>query len=146
VSDGLKLSRLRAGEMIAGAGGVLLLASGARSRSGWPQLPVLRGLSLVTGISAVLLVYFQARRRAPALPASLSVVVTTLGALSTTALAVRVLLAPSKRTAAGSTYRFARAYVGLCGALAIAYGGYASMRQEGGTDPAALGEIETVSI
>jgi hypothetical protein len=146
VTDGLKLSRLRAGEVIAGAGGVLLLASGARSRSGWQQLPVICWLSPITGISAVLLAYFQAKRRAPALPASLSVVVTALGILSTIALAVRVLLAPSNRLSAGSPHRLARAYLGLCGALAISCGGYASMRQEGGTDPAALGEIEALRI
>jgi hypothetical protein len=165
--NGSELSRLRAGEVIAGAGGLLLLVfmfalkwyglsapvaeghvglPGATSCTGWQELVVVRWLLLVTGICAVLLVYFQATRRAPALPAALSVIVTVLGALSTLALVVRVLIAPPALATVGSLDRSTGAYLGLLAALATAFGGFASMRQEGGTDPAELGELETIRL
>jgi hypothetical protein len=159
--------RLRAGEAIAGIGGVLLLSfmfaldwyglgaklahghaglPGETSWNGWEELPVLRWLLLVSALSAVLLAYFQATRAAPALPVALSVIVTVLGLLSTIALIVRVLIAPPALPPTGSLERLTGAYLGLFAVLAIACGGFASMRQEGGTDPAALGEIETLSL
>lgn len=166
-SPTVALSRLRAGEVIAGCGGLLLLVfmfalkwfglsqrlaqgraglPGATSWTGWQELPVLRWLLLVTGIGAVLLAYFQVTRRAPALPVALSVIVTVLGVVSTIALLIRVLLAPPSLTATGSLDRLTGAYLGLFAALAIAYGGYASMRQEAGPDLAELGEIETLRV
>jgi hypothetical protein len=166
-SNGIELSRLRAGEVIAGIGGVLLLVfvfalkwyglsmpvaeghvglPGSTSWTGWEELVVARWLLLLTGICAVLLAYFQAARRAPALPAALSVIVTVLGVLSTIALVARVLIAPPGLAAVGSLERLTGAYLGLLAALAIAFGGFASMRQEGGTDPAELGELETIRL
>jgi hypothetical protein len=127
------LARLRAGEVIAGAGGALLL--GVR-RSG--HQPVVGALLRITGASGVALTYFQATRRAPALPVALSVIVTALGGASTVAVLARSSGAvlddrqPSRMR--------------LVGALATAAGGYASMRQEGGTDLAALGELETITL
>ncbi len=162
----VELTRLRAGEVIAGIGGVLLLVfmfalewyglgpklagghaglPGATAWTGWEELPVLRWLLLVTALSAILLAYFQARRPAPALPVVLSVLVTLLGALSTISLIVRVLIAPPTLPASGALDRFSGAYLGIFAALAITCGGFVSMRQEGGTDPAAL-EIETLSL
>jgi hypothetical protein len=158
---------LRAGEVIAGCGGLLLLVfmfalkwfglserlvqghaglPGATSWTGWQELPVLRWLLLVTGICAVLLAYFQVTRRAPALPVALSVIVTVLGVVTTIALIIRVLLAPPSLAATGSLDRLTGAYLGLFAALAIAYGGYASMRQEAGPALAELGEIETLRV
>jgi hypothetical protein len=166
-SNGFELSRLRAGEVIAGIGGVLVIVfmfalkwyglsapvaeghvglPGATSWTGWQELVVVRWLLLLTAGSAVLLAYFQATRRAPALPAALSVIVTVLGALSTLALVVRVLIAPPALAAVGSLERSTGAYLGLIAALATAFGGFASMRQEGGTDPAELGELETIQL
>lgn len=163
----VELARLRVGEVVAGIGGVLLLVfmfalkwyglsaklargqaglPGATAWSGWQELPVLRWLLLASAVSGILLAYFQTARAAPALPVVLSVVVTVLGGLSTIALIVRVWVAPPALPAVGSLDRFTGAYLGLLAALAIACGGFASMRQEGGTDPAALGEIETFRI
>ena len=93
-----------------------------------------RSLSVITGISALALPYTQATRRAPALPVALSVIVTVLGGATATALARQA------RARAGG------ARVGLIGALGVAGGGYASMRQETGTDPAALGALETITL
>jgi hypothetical protein len=124
---------LRAGEVVAGVGGLLLLCSPGGRRRPLGLLPV------SAGASGVALAYFQATRRAPALPVALSVVVTVLGGASTIALLARirgVLGAHGRRGAA----------IWLVGALLTALGGFASMRQEGGTDPAALGELETITL
>ena len=166
-SDDFRISRLRTGEVIAGSGGLLLLVflfalkwyglnakltqghaglPGATSWSGWQELPVLRWLLAVTGVSAVLLAYYQAARRAPAIPAALSVVVTVLGGVSLVALIVRVLLAPPTLPAIGSLDRRTGAYLGLFATIAIAYSGFASLRQEGGAEPSQLGEIETLRV
>ena len=123
------ISRLRAGEVAAGLSGVLLLAWARR-----PEAGVLRWLSLITGISALALPYAQATRRAPALPVALSVLVTALGGVTATGLLRRVL------------FRHSATFPGLFAALGVVGGGYASMRQESGTDLAELGELETITL
>ncbi len=155
--------RLRAGEVIAGASATLLLifmfalkwyaVSGSLSETlgrglgqpttfdGWNGLQHLRWLLLVTIVAALALTYFQAARRQPAIPITLSVVVTVLGGLSALALIYRVLI----NTPASTLDQRAGAYLGLVATIGIAYGGYKSMRQEGGTDPAELG-IEKVRL
>ena len=125
----VEISRLRPGEVLSGLGGVLLLF-GAGRRHG----PVTRSLALATGACALALPYTQATRRGPALPVALSVVVTVLGGATAAALAGQV------RASAGG------APLGLVGALGVACGGYVSMRQESGTDPAALGPLETITL
>jgi hypothetical protein len=124
------ISRLRAGEIGAGLSGGALLLSWARRR----EARVLSYLSLITGISALALPYTQATRRAPALPVALSVVVTALGATTAAGLLRRVL------------FRSGATRLGLFAAVGVAAGGYASMRQEGGTDLAELGELETITL
>ena len=123
------ISRLRAGEVAAGVSGALLLVRG-RQR----EARVLRWLSLITGISALALPYAQATRRAPALPVALSVVATALGGVTTTGLLRSVC------------FRHGAALSGLFAALGVVGGGYASMRQESGTDLAELGELETITL
>ena len=54
----------------------------ATSINGWDALTDLRWLLIVTIIAALALAYFQATRRAPAIPVSLSVIVTVLGLLT----------------------------------------------------------------
>jgi hypothetical protein len=129
------LARLRAGEVVAGLGGAGLLTFTGRR-----EVPLPRWLALLTGLSGSALAYFQASRRAPALPATLSVVVTVLGGAS-----VLTLLARAAVDQRASSRR-PHAYLGFIAALATAGGGYASMRQEGGTDPAQLGELETITL
>jgi hypothetical protein len=120
--DRQALSRLRAGEIVSGVGGALLLIGRGNRR---------RPLSVITAIAALALPYTQATRRAPALPVALSVVVTLLGAATTAGVLVR----PSARSSSG-----------LVGALAVAGGGVASLRQEDGADLAAFGELETIRL
>lgn len=161
--SGLDVRRLRAGEVIAGTSAILLLifmfavkwyaVSGPLSETldrglhepttfdGWNGLHTLRWLLLVTIVAALALAYFQAAREGPGIPITLSVIVTVLGLLSTIALVYRVLI----NTPAPTLDQRAGAYLGLVATIGIAYGGFRSMREEGGTDPAVL-EIETIRL
>jgi hypothetical protein len=132
-SGAADFSRLRAGEIASGVGGVLLLGWSARRR-----VPVLRWLSLAAGASGLVLTYTQATRRAPALPVAVSVIVTVLGGATTVGLLSRVLTRRAQLSAGN--------YFGLVAAVTTAGGGFASMRQESGTDPAELGELETITL
>jgi hypothetical protein len=156
------MNRLRSGELIAGASGAALviflfalhwygvsgpfaptLAKGLHARTswtGWQGLTYVRWLLLVTALGAVALAYFQAVERAPAIPVTLSVIVTVLGGLSTLALIARVIDTPGN----GLDQRVG-VYLGLVAAIGIAYGGFRSLREESGADPRAL-EIETVTL
>jgi hypothetical protein len=158
-------SRLRRGELIAGGGAVVLLVatflmpwygvSGTFAPTlaslhqpttvdGWNGLENVRWLVLVTALAALLLVWLQVTRRAPALPASFSTVVTVLGTLTSLALLYRVLInVPGPNNLID---RKAGGFVGLVASLALAYGGYASLRREGLAADDARTEIETVSL
>jgi hypothetical protein len=122
-------SRLRRGEVLAGAGAVLLLVfllagKWAGSRSGWETLVSLRWLLAVTIAAAFGLVFVQATRPAPAVPVTMSLLVSVIGAISVLALVYRVLINPP-------AHQHAAAYLGLLSAIGLAYGGYLSMREEG---------------
>ena len=156
-------SRLRRGEVIVGASAAVLLASmfalnwyglnGAiaptasrlgqpTSWNGWNGLTHVRWLVLLTVACGLLLVFLQATRRAPALPVSMSVIVTVLGVLTVLALIYRVLI--NEPGSDNLVEQKAGAFVGLIGAVVLAYGGYLSMRQEGIASRDAPAEIETV--
>lgn len=152
----IEISRLRPGEIISGAGGVLLLVvlfavpwyavkspdGGSTTVTGWDALTTLRWLLLVTIVAALALAYFQATRPAPAIPVALSVIVTALGFLSAVALIYRVLInVPGSDSVVDARVG---AYLGLATALAILYGGYRSMRQEGISPTDAAADIETI--
>jgi cytochrome bd-type quinol oxidase subunit 2 len=129
-------SRLRPGELLAGASAVVLAilvvaakwygAGGGTggSQTGWHALTDLRWLMLVTIVATVGLVFAQATRRAPAIPVTMSLVVMLLGIVCVAALIYRVLINPPPHQQAG-------AYLGLLSAIGIAVGGYISLRQEG---------------
>lgn len=161
----LDLQRLRRGELIAGCAAIVLLVllfltpwygltstfshtaaslGSSTSVSGWNGLAHLRWLVLVTAIAAIALTYFQAACRAPAIPVSLSVIVTVLGVLTVLALIYRVLI-----NVPGPDGLFEQklgAYLGLLSALALTYGGYKSMRVEGIAPKDEVREIETVRL
>jgi prepilin signal peptidase PulO-like enzyme (type II secretory pathway) len=130
---GFDMSRLRRGELLAGAGAVLLLVfllagkwygSGADAQTGWQALTVLRWLMAVTVLAAFVLVIVQTTRRTPAIPVTMSMIVAVLGLITVLALIYRVLIDMPAHQQAG-------AYLGLLSALALAYGGFLSLRQEG---------------
>jgi hypothetical protein len=158
---GLDSSRLRRPEWIVGAGSVVLLASmlllpwyqltqsspppGPRyfvtsSVDGWHGLNHARWLIVVTVLAAFALVFFQASRRAPAIPVSFSLLTAVLGALTVLWLIYRVLISPPGGD------RKAGAIIGLLSACAITYGGYRSVRQEGIASADGPSEIPTVSL
>jgi hypothetical protein len=141
-----EFSRLRRGELIAGVSGIVLLASlllaswygssaaasvlgGSSSASGWSTLSVLRWLILIDALTAVALALSQAARRAPAIPVSLSVISTVIGALTVLALIYRVLINPPGPDNL-IDQRFG-AVVGLLAAIALVYGAFTSLRKEG---------------
>ena len=79
-----RVARLREGEGIAGlcAAALLVLMLVVHwygARTGWRSLAHLRWLAVVTIACAVALVWFQATRPAPAIPATFSMIVTVLG-------------------------------------------------------------------
>ncbi len=156
----LELGRLRRGEWIAGAAAVVLLASmfllpwyrvtsgsGASGSQflhpttvdGWQALTTIRWLMLATIVASFALVSFQASRRAPAIPVTMSLIVTVLGILTVLTLIVRVLI--DLPGLVGNVSARTGAYVGLLSAIVIACGGYVSLRQEGiapGDEPAEM--------
>jgi hypothetical protein len=129
-------SRLRRGELLAGASAVLLtifIVGGkwyrastgtGGSQTGWQALTDLRWLLLATVLAAVGLVFAQATRRAPAIPVTMSLIVMLLGIVCVVALIYRVLINPPPHQEAGAD-------LGLLSAVGIAAGGYLSLRQEG---------------
>lgn len=147
-------SRIRRGEVIASAGAVALLvlvfvlqwygprAGGAgpvASLTGWQAFTVWRWVALLTIVAALCLIVFQATRRAPALPASASVVVTALALVTAVWLGVHMLFDHPPHQRVG-------ALLGLISACGILVGGVLSLRDEGIAPRDAPTEIPTVRI
>lgn len=154
----LSISRLRRGEWIAGGASVALLiamlaftwdrktlASGGRapkhfvgaSLDGWHAFPLVRWLMLVTILCGLALVLLQAAMRAPAVPVTFSLFTMLLGGASTIALLIRALIDPPDGVRLGGV-------LGLLSASAIAYGGWLSLREEGGAPGDGPAEIPVV--
>jgi hypothetical protein len=144
-------TRLRRGELLAGAGALLLAVfllalrwygvggRGSGSLTGWQGLMHLRWLALVTILAAFWLVLAQVTRRAPALPVALSVIVSVLGLLTALWLVYRVIVNPLPHEQIG-------AVLGLISACVLAYGAYLSMREEGISPKDERTDIPTVSL
>lgn len=156
--------RLRGGEFLAGTASLALLLClllvpwygltepaqqfekslamrATATRTGWQALTDLRWLILVTALSGLALFLFQATRWAPALPSSLSVIATVLGAITTVALVWRVLISvpgtdPMVVSRSGAD-------LGLVFALALTAGGLWSLREE---DPPDLIRNEAIPV
>jgi hypothetical protein len=161
----LEVTRLRRGEWIAGISAVVLLIAlttlpwygysgslplvaprgfGFGTITGWRALTNMRWLVLVTVCTALALFYFQAARRAPAIPAVLSVLVTVLGLVTFAALLYRVAIdVPTPSYFSNLRYG---AIVGLVSAAVLTVGGFDSMRAEGIADRDGPEEIETVRL
>jgi hypothetical protein len=156
-------SRLRRGELIVGASAIVLLASMfalkwyglssaigptatklgvASSLDGWTALSRIHWLLALTIACSLGLVFVQATRRAPALPVSMSVIVLVLAILTALALLYRVVI--NEPGADNLVEQKAGAFVGLISAIALLFGSYQSLRQEGIAARDAPAEIETV--
>ena len=141
-------SRLRRGEMLAGAGAIALLALtfltkweriSGRSLNGWHAATHVRWLIVVTALLALLLTFTQAMFRAPAIPVSLSVIVTVLAPLTSLWLFYRVVIDPLP-------HQKISAVLALLSACVSAYGAYLSLRQGGISPHDAPPEIPTVPL
>lgn len=126
---GLRPARLRLGEIVTGAAAAALLAlmlavDWYGPNTGWQTLTSARWAVLVTVAAAFALVLTQASRRAPAVPVSLSVIVTVLALLTVLWLLYRVVFSPPVHERVG-------AWLGLLSACLIFAGAWISMRQEG---------------
>lgn len=151
-----RASRLRSGEIIAATAAVILLvdlfaldwystaAADAVGLSGWQALSVLRWLIAIAALSGIALGWFQATRRAPALPSSLSAITTVLATITSLALIVRVLI--SVPDLFGQTTASGGAYLGLVSALVLAGGALWSLREEDPPDPVRNEAIEIVPL
>jgi hypothetical protein len=142
---GFRASRIRRPEWIVGAGGVVLLialvlmpwysltknsqppgpiALIAVQVDGWHGLTIGHWFFLLTILLALATAFFQAQRRAPALPVTLAVFASILGGVSVVWLIIRVLIDPPGGRGIGG-------WIGLLGAAAVVYGGLQSVRLEG---------------
>jgi hypothetical protein len=159
-----EISRLRPGELIAGASAVALLVLmfavpwyGVKtplgytaatlgvptSFTGWDSLAHIRYLVLLTALGALALVYFQSTRRSPAIPTSLSIVLSAVAALTVLVLLYRVLV---NVPGPGDLNRRAGSYLGLLAAIGVCYGAYRSLRQEGVAPADGPGEAELIAL
>jgi len=147
----MELSRLRPGELIAGAGGVALLvvmffdwyAAGGQTQfqgqdfeislgfNAWEAFSITDLILALTAVSGIALAVLTASRRSPALPVALSVITTTLGALATLLVLYRILNQPGPNDFIEVKFG---AFLGFLSVLAIAAGGFRSMRDEEGED------------
>ena len=147
----MELSRLRPGEMIAGAGGVVLLvvmfldwyAAGGQTQvqgqdfeisfgfNAWQAFSVTDLILALTAATGIALAVLTASRRSPALPVALSVVTSTLGIFATLLVLYRILNQPGPNDFVEVKFG---AFLGFLAVLAIAAGGYRSMRDEEGPD------------
>ena len=145
----MRLSRLRAGEWVVTAGSVVALVSlfalpwfrkfpFAPTSDGWNGFSHGRWVLAVTIVAGLALFLFQAMRRSPAIPVTLSLFVMLLGAVSAAWLIYRLLISPPHAT------REAGGFIALASALAIAYGGWLSLHEEGIAPEDAPAEIPTV--
>ena len=138
----MELSRLRQGELVAGIGGVALLVVmfldwyavvgfGEVAANAWQAFSITDLILAITALSGIALAVLTASRRSPALPVALSVITATLGALATLLVFYRILNQPGPNDFVEVKFG---AFVGFLAVLAVAAGGYLSLRDEEGED------------
>ncbi len=150
---GLKLARLRRGERIAAVAAVLLFAfmffnwfgvevtgiggfSGSTGEGGnaWQTLDLIPLFLLISAIAALAMAGLRLAGSSAKLPVPMSALVTMLGAVSVVLILFRIVDPPTLSTYGGvpidATLRVG-IFLGLIAAGGIAYGGYATMQEEG---------------
>jgi carbon starvation protein CstA len=131
------MRRVRIGELVSGAAGVILLASmflGWYSVSGrddmltaWAAFSVVDILLAIVALLGIALALSEVIGRGPALPVALGVVTTTLALAGTLLLAYRILNQPGPNDLIGVQ---AGAYLGLVASLGIFLGAWLSLSDE----------------
>jgi multisubunit Na+/H+ antiporter MnhB subunit len=140
----LRLDRLRRGEVIAAAGGVLLLfamfldwyaaggAGGVRLRgsTAWQSFAVLDVILALVALLAILLAALAATQRSPALPVAASVVTAATGILTALLVLYRILDQPGPNELVEVKLG---AFLGFLCVLAVAAGGWDAMSEDNST-------------
>jgi hypothetical protein len=128
----MDLRRLRAGEWLAGAGGVALIVSlllpwyeAAETVSGYEALTVIDILLMLLALLALALGVLQATQDAPNKPVGAAVLTVVLGALGVLLVLFRLIDAPHD----GLEVR-AGAWIALAATVAITAGGWRSLAAE----------------
>jgi hypothetical protein len=129
------MSRLRAGEWIAGAGGLALLVTlflpwygaGPFDVSAWEAFSVLDVVLALLALVPLALVALQATRRSPALPVAFSTFTVLAGALATLLILYRIANQPGPNELVSVK---PGAWLGLLAAVAVTVGGWRSLRTE----------------
>jgi hypothetical protein len=127
----MDLRRLRVGEWITGAGGLLLLIAlfldwyGAPSETAWEAFSVLDVILAIVGLAALSVPIVTATHRVPAVPLALESLVALLGLIALILVLVRVLNLPGDADG-----REIGLWLGLIATLAIFGGGMIGMRDE----------------
>jgi carbon starvation protein CstA len=133
------MGRLRDGELIAGAGGLALLAAmflhwyGTDVRivvseaTAWQAFGVLDVVLALLALVPLALVFLQATRRSPAIPVAFSVFTALAGMLAALLILYRIVNQPGPNDAVDVQ---AGAWLGLLAALVVAVGGWRSLRVE----------------
>ncbi len=127
------LRRLRVGELVALAGAVCVVVSlflawyenSAGKLTGWETFGPGVALMVAAAAAALALAISALGERSPALPVSIAIWSTLLGAAAVIAAVVRVLARPENATRLCDG-----AWVGLAGAVAILVGSWLAMRDE----------------
>lgn len=144
------LSRLRRGEQVAAGAAVLLFIVmffdwysvsvnagqfgeiSAGGGNAWQAFDFIDIYLFIVILAAIGLAVVTATERSPALPVTMSVIVTALAAFGTLLVLYRLIDTPIGDVPAGlDVSRTIWAFVGFLAVGAIAYGGYLSMRDEG---------------
>ena len=131
------MRRVRVGEIVAGAAGVVLLAamflswysvSGRDdSLTAWDAFSVVDILLALVALLGIALALSETIGRGPALPVALGVVTTTLALAGTLLLAYRILNQPGPNDLIGVQLG---AYVGLVASLGVFLGAWLSLSDE----------------
>ena len=131
------MRRVRAGELVAGAAGVVLLASMFLSwysvngrddtLTAWGAFSVVDILLALVALLGIALALSQIVGRGPALPVGLGVITTTLGLAATLLVLYRILNQPGPNEAIGVS---TGAWVGLVAFAGVFFGAWLSLSDE----------------
>jgi hypothetical protein len=127
----MDLRRLRVGEWVVGAAGVLLLVAlflpwyGEPSASGWESFSILDLILALVALAAVAVPVVTALHRVPAVPLAYETLTALLGAIAVVFVLIRVLNLPGEADS-----REWGLWVGLIATLGIVSGGLVGMRDE----------------
>ena len=131
------MRRVRAGEIVAGVAGVVLLISmflgwySVESRddslSAWAAFGFVDVLLALVALLGIALALSQVLGRGPALPVALGVITTTLALAGTLLLAYRILNQPGPNGEIGVS---AGAWIGLAASLGVFLGAWLSLSDE----------------